>query len=59
MSNEDGTVWITYNGEIYNFADLRQELEAKSNAHRFRSHTDTEVVLHLYEEYGPTASKIA
>jgi len=53
MSNEEGTVWITYNGEIYNFADLRHELENKSNAHRFRSHTDTEVVLHLYEEYGP------
>jgi asparagine synthase (glutamine-hydrolysing) len=52
MSNEDGTVWITYNGEIYNFADLRRELEGKSNAHRFRSHTDTEVIVHLYEEYG-------
>jgi asparagine synthase (glutamine-hydrolysing) len=50
MGNEDGTVWITYNGEIYNFADLRRELEAKG--HRFHSHTDTEVVLHLYEEYG-------
>jgi asparagine synthase (glutamine-hydrolysing) len=50
MSNEDGTVWITYNGEIYNFADLRRELESKG--HRFRSHTDTEVVIHLYEEYG-------
>ena len=57
MSNEDGTVWITYNGEIYNFADLRRELEGKSNAHRFRSHTDTEVVLHLYEEYGPDRFK--
>jgi asparagine synthase (glutamine-hydrolysing) len=50
MSNEDGRLWITYNGEIYNFADLRHELESKG--HRFRSHTDTEVVLHLYEEYG-------
>jgi len=57
MSNEDGTVWITYNGEIYNFADLRRELEGKSNAHRFRSHTDTEVIVHLYEEYGPDRFK--
>jgi asparagine synthase (glutamine-hydrolysing) len=50
MSNEDGSVCITYNGEIYNFADLRRELEAKG--HRFHSHTDTEAVVHLYEEYG-------
>ncbi len=50
MCNENGTVWITYNGEIYNFADLRRELESKG--HRFRSHTDTEVILHLYEQDG-------
>jgi len=50
MSNEDGTVWITYNGEIYNFGDLRHELENKG--HRFASNTDTEVIVHLYEEMG-------
>src|SRR5215470_11457390 len=50
MSNEDGSLWITYNGEIYNFADLRRELEGKG--HRFVSHTDTEVILHLYQEEG-------
>ena len=50
MSNEDDSVWITFNGEIYNFSDLRSELEAKG--HRFRSHTDTEAIVHLYEEYG-------
>lgn len=51
MCNEDGTVWITYNGEVYNHADLRAELEAKG--HSYRSHTDTETILHLYEEEGP------
>src|SRR3954468_104956 len=50
MSNEDGTVWITYNGEIYNHAALREELIAKG--HVYRSHTDTETILHLYEEEG-------
>lgn len=50
MPNEDSSVWITYNGECYNAGELRPLLE--SHGHRFRSHTDTEVVLHLYEEYG-------
>src|SRR5579864_8383712 len=50
MCNEDGTVWITYNGEIYNFAELRRELQSKG--HRFASNTDTEVVIHLYEQEG-------
>jgi asparagine synthase (glutamine-hydrolysing) len=51
MSNEDGTVWIAYNGEVYNHRELRQELEAKG--HRYRSNTDTETIVHLYEEEGP------
>ncbi|MEO6324794.1 MAG: asparagine synthase (glutamine-hydrolyzing), partial [Thermoanaerobaculia bacterium] len=50
VSNEDGTFWITYNGEIYNFAELRRELEAKG--HTFRTHCDTEAVVHAYEEWG-------
>ena len=50
MSNEDGSLWITYNGEFYNFQDYRKELEAKG--HVFRSDCDTETILHLYEEYG-------
>lgn len=50
MPNEDGTVWLVFNGEIYNFADLRSDLEARG--HQFRSHTDAEVILHLYEESG-------
>src|SRR5579863_476422 len=55
MCNEDGTVWITYNGEIYNFAELRRELLAKG--HRFASDADTEVIIHLYEEEGPDCVK--
>jgi asparagine synthase (glutamine-hydrolysing) len=50
MSNEDGTIWIVFNGEIYNFQDLRPDLVRRG--HRFRSRTDTEVILHLYEEHG-------
>ncbi|MBK5229148.1 MAG: asparagine synthase (glutamine-hydrolyzing) [Actinobacteria bacterium] len=48
--NEDETAWLTFNGEIYNFRDLRLELEAEG--HRFRSRTDAEVVLHAYEQWG-------
>jgi asparagine synthase (glutamine-hydrolysing) len=51
MANAEESVWITYNGEVYNFRALRAELEAKG--HKFRSGTDTEVVLRLYEELGP------
>jgi asparagine synthase (glutamine-hydrolysing) len=50
MSNEDGTVWLAYNGQLYGFEPLRQELEQRG--HRFRSRTDTEVIVHLYEEHG-------
>ena len=50
MCNKERTVWITYNGEIYNFKELRGELQSKGQ--RFASNTDTEVVLHLYEQEG-------
>ncbi len=50
IHNEDESVWIVFNGEIYNFRDLRQELESKG--HRFYTYTDTEVIVHLYEEMG-------
>ena len=50
MPNEDETLWVTLNGEIYNVIDRRAEFEARG--HRFRSHTDTEMLLHLYEEKG-------
>ena len=55
MCNEDRTVWITYNGEVYNFAELRRDLEMKG--HRFASETDTEVIVHLYEQEGPDCVK--
>jgi asparagine synthase (glutamine-hydrolysing) len=52
MSNEDGTCWITFNGEVYNHRSLRPLLEAKG--HRFRTRSDTETILHAYEEFGPS-----
>lgn len=50
MSNEDGSIWLVLNGEIYNYKELRVELEGKG--HRFKSISDSEIVIHLYETYG-------
>lgn len=51
VHNEDRSVWVVFNGEIYNFLDLRKELQAKG--HTFYTHSDTEVLVHAYESYGP------
>ncbi|MDY7039818.1 MAG: asparagine synthase (glutamine-hydrolyzing) [Chloroflexota bacterium] len=51
IPNEDETLWIVFNGEIFNYVELRPELEARG--HRFRTKSDTEVIVHLYEDLGP------
>ena len=55
LSNEDGTVWITFNGEVYNYPALKKELEAKG--HIFKTNSDTETLVHAYEEWGEDAIK--
>jgi asparagine synthase (glutamine-hydrolysing) len=51
LSNEDGSCWVAYNGEVYNFLDVRDDLIGRG--HQFRTKCDTEVLVHAYEEYGP------
>jgi asparagine synthase (glutamine-hydrolysing) len=55
ITNEDENLWIVYNGEIYNHQQLRADLEARG--HRYRTRSDTETIVHLYEEYGPDCVK--
>jgi len=55
MSNEDESLWITYNGEMYNFLELKEELQNKG--HHFVTHSDTEVVIRAYQEWGPECVK--
>src|SRR5262245_4839205 len=55
LANEDNTVWITFNGEIYNYRELQLDLEGQG--HRFRTSSDTETIVHLYEQHGPACVK--
>ena len=55
ISNQDNSLWIVFNGEIYNHMELREDLIQKN--HSFKTRSDTEVILHLYEEYGPECLK--
>ena len=50
LSNEDGSIWIVFNGEIYNYQELQDNLKQKG--YTFKTKTDTEIIVHLYEEYG-------
>jgi asparagine synthase (glutamine-hydrolysing) len=50
LANEDGTIWVTFNGEIYNHADVRRDLEVAG--HRYRTRSDTETIVHAYEQWG-------
>jgi len=50
LANENEDIWIVFNGEIYNHTDLRKDLEAEG--HHYRTHSDTETIVHAYEEYG-------
>ena len=56
MSNNDGSIWVTFNGEIYNYKELRKELEKKG--HKFNSATDTEVIVYAYQEYGEKCAEL-
>ena len=56
LCNEDGTIWITFNGEIFNYLEIKEGLLKKG--HRFSSNTDTEVIVHAYEEYGPDCLRL-
>ena len=56
LANEDNTIWIAFNGEIYNYRELQPVLEAQG--HHFRTSSDTETIVHLYEEHGPQCVQI-